>query len=93
MTPHLNRFVSGESETLHTDALIDRINSLQPFYRENFVNWLERFSRKSMGDMEEGLSEFLGSQSPHMRGMYLDSLIKLADEACRHFGMIEVTKG
>lgn len=84
---------SGEDEGAYTRALIRRINSLQPVYRDNFVRWLERFSDERMTDLEEGLNDFLSNQSPHMRGMYLNSLIKLADEACRYFGMLEIPEG
>lgn len=93
MKRYSNGSGSGENEGVHAEALVQRINSLQPVYRENFVAWLEQFSDERMTDLEGGIKDFLRSQSPHMRGMYLNSLIKLADEACRYFGMAEVPEG
>lgn len=93
MKRHLNGSGSGENEGVRAEALVQRINSLQPVYRENFVTWLEQFSDERMTDLEGGIKDYLSNQSPRMRGMYLNSLMKLADEACRHFGMAQVPEG
>lgn len=90
MQAHLNGSADSAVDDLQTEILVQRINSLDPPYRRNFVDWLESFSNERMNDLESGIREFLENQSPHMRGMYLNSLMTLAEEACRYFGMANV---
>ncbi|HEX9796643.1 MAG TPA: hypothetical protein VGA52_06590 [Anaerolineales bacterium] len=68
------------------DRMAANIARLQEPYRQNTIHWLERCADRRLKDLSADLADFLGELHPSMRGVYVDNLQMVLEDALHHFG-------